>query len=94
MFFLVEVNLETDGQYSKALTEFETIDDAIAVFHESIAYAMHNDHVVQLSRCILDSAMMPMRTENWSRPVTNIEPNVVQSEDPDDIVKPDTPVNT
>lgn len=69
MFYLVEVNTEVGGTHSKGITEFDTMDAALIAFHQSVAYAMSNENVLQMGRTILNDAMMPMRTENWTRTV-------------------------
>lgn len=74
MFYLVETNTEINGAKSQAIYAHSDIDSALVAFHQSVAYAMSNENVLVMGRCILNDAMMPMRTENWSRPVEPVEP--------------------
>ena len=73
MFYLVEANLEKGDVRSQGIYAHETMDSALIAFHQSVAYAMSNENVLQMGRCILNDAMMPMRTENWTRPINNEE---------------------
>ena len=74
MFYLVETNVEKGGVTSQGIYPHADIDSALVAFHQSVAYAMSNENVLVMGRCILNDAMMPMRTENWSRPVEPVEP--------------------
>ncbi len=69
MFYLVEANLEKGDVRSQGIYPYADMDTALIAFHQSVAYAMSNENVLQMGRCILNDAMMPMRTENWTRPV-------------------------
>ena len=73
MFYLVEVNTEKnesgDTVTSQGIFAHADMDSALIAFHQSVGYAMSNEKVLQMGRCILNEAMMPMRTENWTRPV-------------------------
>lgn len=72
MFYLVEANTEVGDVQSQTINAYDSMDSALIAFHQSVAYAMSNTNVLVMGRCILNEAMMPMRTENWIRPV--IEP--------------------
>ena len=74
MFYLVEANTEKGGIQTKGIFDHPDIDSALIAFHQSVAYAMSNENVLQMGRCILNDAMMPIRTENWTRPVQTPEP--------------------
>ena len=69
MFYLIEANTEVSGAKSQAIFAYEDMDSALIAFHQSVASAMSNENVLVMGRCILNDAMMPMRTENWTRPV-------------------------
>lgn len=74
MFYLVEANTEKGGTQSQGIFAHADMDSALIAFHQSVAYAMSNENVLVMGRCILNDAMMPMRTENWTRPIENPEP--------------------
>lgn len=70
MFYLVEANIEAGNVPTQGIFAYETVDSALVAFHQSVAYAMSNENVLKMSRCILDEQMqIPVRSETWTRPV-------------------------
>ena len=73
MLYLIEVNTEKGGTQTQGIYAYADMDSALVAFHQSVAYAMSNENVLQMGRGILNDAMMPMRTENWTRPMPESE---------------------
>lgn len=72
MYYLIEISTTSENT-AKAIWDKNTLDDATIALHQSMAFGMSSENVLQILCMIINSTGAVMRSELWQRPV-NTEP--------------------
>jgi hypothetical protein len=71
---LLAFEKETEKWSKKALYEYDTQDEAVKNFHQSLAAYINSPTYSQCSVVVLDSFGNSIRSEYWTEPVEEPEP--------------------